>query len=188
LRPGGALISCLIPTQHNKIGIRKRPDFALAWFGITYAMLSRREMLAGVSVCGACKGFQARAQPLPVTEFRLLRALSGAPPGPALSYDGSVPGPTLRIKRGEELRIRLFNGLADPTSIHWHGVRLPNAMDGVPMLTQPAVMPNSSFDYRFRCPDAGTFWYHSQSSTRSTMGYTALLSSRNLRTSQSIAM
>jgi FtsP/CotA-like multicopper oxidase with cupredoxin domain len=71
-----------------------------------------------------------------------------------------VPGPTLRLKHGEELRLRLVNDLAEPTTIHWHGVRAPNAMDGVPMLTQPAVDPGTSFDYRFRPPDAGTFWYH----------------------------
>ena len=56
--------------------------------------------------------------------------------------------------------MRLVNDLATPTSVHWHGIRLPNAMDGVPALTQPAMAPGASFDYRFRPPDAGTFWYH----------------------------
>ena len=56
--------------------------------------------------------------------------------------------------------MRLVNELPEPTSVHWHGVRLPNAMDGVPQLTQPPVAPGASFDYRFRPPDAGTFWYH----------------------------
>ena len=77
-----------------------------------------------------------------------------------LGYDGIAPGPTLRVRRGDELRVRLVNELAAPTSVHWHGIRLPNAMDGVPQLTQPAVAPGASFDYRFRPPDAGTFWYH----------------------------
>ncbi len=83
-----------------------------------------------------------------------------APRSDLWGYDGTLPGPTLRIKRGEELRVRLVNELAQPTSIHWHGVRVPNAMDGVPGLTQAAVLPGASFDYRFRPPDAGTFWYH----------------------------
>ncbi len=87
----------------------------------------------------------------------VLRARS-APP--LWGYNGTVPGPTLRVKRGDELRVRLVNELAEPTTIHWHGVRLPNALDGVPQLTQPAVAPGASFDYRFRPPDAGTFWYH----------------------------
>src|SRR5215475_8823730 len=137
-------------------------------------MLSRREILAGASVSLACMGLDATAQPAATTEYRLLRAL-GSAPGPGLSYEGIVPGPTLRLKRGEELRVRLFNGLSEPTTIHWHGVRVPNAMDGVPALTQPAVMPDSSFDYRFRCPDAGTFWYHAQSFAQLDSGLYGIL-------------
>ena len=70
-----------------------------------------------------------------------------------------VPGPALRVKRGEELRVRLINDAPAPVSLHWHGVRVPNAMDGVPPLTQKPVAPGESFDYRFAPPDAGTFWY-----------------------------
>jgi FtsP/CotA-like multicopper oxidase with cupredoxin domain len=72
-----------------------------------------------------------------------------------------VPGTTIRVRRGEEVRVRLVNELPEPTVIHWHGVRLPNAMDGVPHLTQQPVEPGAQFDYRFVAPDAGTFWYHS---------------------------
>ena len=101
--------------------------------------------------------------------FRLLHTRAGmaplrgpnAPPTPIWGYDGLSPGPTLRIKQGEELKIRLVNDLRQPTVIHWHGIRLPNAMDGVPHLTQMPVEPGASFDYRFTPPDAGTFWYHS---------------------------
>ena len=57
-------------------------------------------------------------------------------------------------------RVRLVNELAEPTAIHWHGVRLVNAMDGAPPLTQARVAPGDSFDYRFVAPDAGTYWYH----------------------------
>ncbi|CAN0295289.1 unnamed protein product, partial [Phaeothamnion confervicola] len=84
-----------------------------------------------------------------------------AAPTPIWGYDGLSPGPTLRVKQGEELKIRLVNDLRQPTLIHWHGIRLPNAMDGVPHLTQMPVEPGQSFDYRFTPPDAGTFWYHS---------------------------
>ncbi len=76
-------------------------------------------------------------------------------------YDGKVPGPTLRVRRGERLAVRLDNGLPQPTTLHWHGIRLPNAMDGVPGVTQAAVAPGESFDYAFAPPDAGTYWYHS---------------------------
>ncbi len=75
-------------------------------------------------------------------------------------YDGRVPGPTLRVPQGEWLSVRLLNRLPTATSIHWHGVRIDNTMDGVSGLTQDAVAPDASFHYRFQVPDAGTFWYH----------------------------
>lgn len=75
-------------------------------------------------------------------------------------YAGQVPGPALRVKRGQDVWFQLRNGLPQPTTIHWHGIRIDNAMDGVAHLTQHAVEPGDSFDYRFRVPDAGTYWYH----------------------------
>jgi FtsP/CotA-like multicopper oxidase with cupredoxin domain len=74
-------------------------------------------------------------------------------------YDGQVPGPVLRAKVGEEFAIRLVNKLDQPTSLHWHGVRIDNAMDGVVGLTQKAVMPGTAFDYRFKVPDSGLYLY-----------------------------
>jgi FtsP/CotA-like multicopper oxidase with cupredoxin domain len=73
------------------------------------------------------------------------------------AFDGQVPGPTLRVRHGEELRLRLANRTERPLSLHWHGVRNVNAMDGVGGLTQAPVAPGQSFDYRFTPPDAGTF-------------------------------
>src|SRR3954468_9174195 len=70
-------------------------------------------------------------------------------------YDGQVPGPVRRDKAGEELAVRLVNRLAQPTSLHWHGVRIDNAMDGVVGLTQKPVMPGTAFDYRFQVPGSG---------------------------------
>jgi FtsP/CotA-like multicopper oxidase with cupredoxin domain len=83
----------------------------------------------------------------------------GKPPIPIWSYDSGAPLP-LRVKRGEELFVRLVNDLPEPTAVHWHGVRVPNEMDGVSQLTQAPIPSGTSFDYRFRPPDAGTFWYH----------------------------
>jgi FtsP/CotA-like multicopper oxidase with cupredoxin domain len=77
------------------------------------------------------------------------------------SYNGQVPGPVVRAARGETIRVRLINELDDPTTIHWHGIRIDNAMDGVAGLTQEPVKPGESFDYVFTAPDAGTYWYHS---------------------------
>lgn len=76
------------------------------------------------------------------------------------AYNESSPGPVLRFNRGEMLRQRLVNDLPEETSVHWHGIRLPNAMDGVPDLTQKAVATGETFDYEFAVPDAGTYWYH----------------------------
>src|SRR5712691_10327616 len=132
-------------------------------------MLSRRRLLAGTGVAFGSLGLPAILRAEVASDgFRILRAGQGATRGegqpPSWRYDGTAPGPTLRFKRGEELRIRLVNELPEPTTIHWHGVRLPNAMDGVPDLTQPPVAPGASFDYVFRPPDAGTFWYHAYAS------------------------
>lgn len=76
------------------------------------------------------------------------------------AYNGQVPGPTLRANVGDRLRVRLVNHLPQPTSIHWHGLRLDNRMDGVPGVTQPPIEPGESFTYEFVVKDAGTFWFH----------------------------
>jgi FtsP/CotA-like multicopper oxidase with cupredoxin domain len=132
--------------------------------------LSRRRFLAGVGASLTMIALPRRtfAQQAAADGYRILRARtgearlrgSGAAPTPIWGYDGTVPGPTLRVKQGEELKVRLVNELKQATTIHWHGLRLPNAMDGVPYLTQKPVEPGRSFDYRFTPPDAGTFWYH----------------------------
>jgi FtsP/CotA-like multicopper oxidase with cupredoxin domain len=75
------------------------------------------------------------------------------------SYNGTVD-PVIRIKLGETLKLTLHNKLPQPTTIHWHGVRVPNTMDGVPGVTQPAIKPGESFTYEFTPKDAGTFWFH----------------------------
>ncbi len=75
------------------------------------------------------------------------------------AYDGRIPGPVLRLVRGQEFRCLVENGLAVPTAVHWHGLRIDNRMDGAPPLTQAAIAPGESFLYRFTPPDAGTFWY-----------------------------
>ena len=85
-----------------------------------------------------------------VREFDLVAAPTEVPlvDGTSLkvwAYNGQVPGPTLRIRLGETLRVRFTNKLPQETTIHWHGVRVPNGMDGVPHATQPPVKPGESF-------------------------------------------
>lgn len=79
----------------------------------------------------------------------------------AWTFNGSVPGPQLRVNQGDRLRITLKNNLPEPVSIHWHGMRVPNEMDGIPGVTQDAVQPGKSFVYDFVALDSGTYWYHS---------------------------
>jgi len=78
----------------------------------------------------------------------------------AMAYNGQVPGPEIRAREGEHLRVVLQNSLAEPTTIHWHGVDVPNAMDGVPGITQKPVRPGETFVYEFEARPAGTRWYH----------------------------
>ncbi|HXC41390.1 MAG TPA: multicopper oxidase domain-containing protein, partial [Burkholderiales bacterium] len=83
-------------------------------------------------------------------------------PSDVWGFNGSVPGPVLRFRRGEQARIVVANDLPgkNTTAVHWHGVRVPNAMDGVPQVTQPPIPVGESFTYEFPVPDSGTYWYH----------------------------
>ncbi|MEL6619915.1 MAG: multicopper oxidase family protein [Pseudomonadota bacterium] len=87
------------------------------------------------------------------------------PPGDGatrmLGFNGSTPGPELRFRQGDTVDLRFENAIGEGSAVHWHGIRIDNAMDGVPGLTQPLVADGAGFDYRFRLPDAGTYWYHS---------------------------
>lgn len=76
------------------------------------------------------------------------------------SYNGQVPGPEIYINKGDTLKINFTNELPQDTTIHFHGIRVPNAMDGVPGVTQDAIKPGDTFVYEFTPKDAGTFWYH----------------------------
>jgi len=78
----------------------------------------------------------------------------------AWTYDGGIPGPLIRVKVGDRLIVHFKNSLPEPSTIHWHGLRIPNDQDGVPDSSQPMVLPGETFDYDFVLPDAGTYWYH----------------------------
>jgi FtsP/CotA-like multicopper oxidase with cupredoxin domain len=77
----------------------------------------------------------------------------------AWGFNGQVPGPTIEARVGDVVEVRLTNRLTEPTAIHWHGLRVPAAMDGTDMVQRP-IAPGDTFTYRFNVPDAGTFWYH----------------------------
>lgn len=134
----------------------------------------RRHFIAGSAALAAAPLVSARAQ---AQEISLVAApaklnLVGQKDfdTEVWAFNGSVPGPVLRVKQGATLRVRYQNKLAEPSTVHWHGIRLPNAMDGVPDLTQKAVPPGGSFTYEFRVPDAGTYWYHPHSNSSRKLG------------------
>ena len=78
----------------------------------------------------------------------------------AYAYNGQVPGPELRVGEGDTVRVQVTNALAEPTTIHWHGVDVPLDMDGVPGLSQEPIAPGGAFTYEFVARPAGTRWYH----------------------------
>lgn len=131
--------------------------------------VDRRSLLIGSASLAAALSLprESAGASVPAQEF-VLSAAPGrvplvGPPYPETdvwSYDGSVPGPEIRVRQGERLRIAVNNRLSQGTTIHWHGVRVPNAMDGVPHLTQKPIPAGDSFVYEFDVPDAGTYWYH----------------------------
>ena len=91
--------------------------------------------------------------------------------GHAITINGTVPGPLLRLRQGQSVRLSVTNRLQEATSIHWHGVLLPFQMDGVPGISFPGIKPGETFVYEFPIKHAGTFWYHSHSGLQEQMGH-----------------
>jgi CopA family copper-resistance protein len=89
---------------------------------------------------------------------------------PAMLINGSLPAPTLRWREGEEVTINVTNKLKEDTSVHWHGIILPNDQDGVPGITFAGIKPGETFTYRFTLKQAGTYWYHSHSGMQEALG------------------
>ncbi len=148
-------------------------------------LLSRRRFVEGLTFAGCAGGT--------LWQHPLLAALPAAVPatlsGPQLelliaplavnvtgrrrlatAVNGSVPGPSLRLQEGETVTINVTNHLAEPTSIHWHGLRLPSDQDGVPGLSFRGIEPGQSFSYRFAVRQSGTYWYHSHSGMQEQTG------------------
>lgn len=111
--------------------------------------------------------YKVLAQPKSqVREFRFSASqarvnLGAGPDFIAWTYNGKIPGPEIRVREGEIIRVVLKNFLPEGTTIHWHGVPVPNAMDGVPDVTQKPVMPGETFVYEFEARPAGSYIYHS---------------------------
>ena len=148
--------------------------------------VSRRQFLAvaaTVGLAGGCSLIPTRSQPVQASSLAVAAAETRRRrPGArvhqltltaatadldlagrqvtAWAYNHTVPGPLLRVRAGEVLRVQLDNRLPEATTIHWHGIRLRNDMDGVPDMTQSPVPPGSRFTYEFTVPDPGTYFFH----------------------------
>lgn len=143
---------------------------------------TRRQILAGLGALGIA-GFGAggvrywlgRPENAASHDYELIAASLDLElvPGhktPAWGYGGQAPGLELRCRQGERLRVRFINKLDEPTTIHWHGIRLPLEMDGVPYVSQLPVLPGEYFDYDFITPDAGSYWYHPHTASSEQLG------------------
>jgi FtsP/CotA-like multicopper oxidase with cupredoxin domain len=91
--------------------------------------------------------------------------------GTATTINGTVPGPLLRLREGQETILRVTNKLQEDTSIHWHGILVPPDMDGVPGISFPGIRPGATFEYRFPLKQYGTYWYHSHSALQEQLGH-----------------
>ena len=88
-----------------------------------------------------------------------------------LTINGGIPGPTLRFREGDFARIRVRNALKnETTSTHWHGLLLPNVMDGVPHITTPPIQPGQTYTFQFELRHSGTYWYHSHTHLQEQSG------------------
>ena len=122
------------------------------------------ETLAAAALFAVPRAAFALESAAPLRDFVLTAREATVQVGPirwqTWTYDGGVPGPEIRVTRGDRLRVRLDNRLVEPTTIHWHGLAVPPTMDGVVGLSQSAVQRGQSFTYEFDVTQSGTFFYH----------------------------
>ena len=111
----------------------------------------------------------AREKPIDLVIDTLAFRVKGRT-GHAIAVNGTVPGPTIRFREGQDAVIRVRNHLSESTSIHWHGVLLPPAMDGVPGVSFAGIPPGAEFTYRFPVRQSGTYWAHSHSGAQELLG------------------
>ncbi len=137
----------------------------------------RRKFLQSLGCCVTIElipninfAYQPKVKQLAAAPAEVPLVLEFGPATEVWAYNGQVPGPLLRYQQGDTLRIELENLLEEPTTIHWHGLRVPVTMDGVPVVSQPAVPPGEKFRYEFVLEDAGTFWYHPHVSSSKQVG------------------
>jgi FtsP/CotA-like multicopper oxidase with cupredoxin domain len=146
----------------DKLALSRRGFFGAGGLALAAVLPARPPSLAA--------GVPGHSLNLTSAPARILIVATGHLATRVWAYNGSVPGPVLRVPQGEPVEITVANGLAEPTTVHWHGIRLPNAMDGVPGISQSPIQRGDRFTYAFTPPDAGTFWYHSHADSLRQLG------------------
>ena len=152
---------------------------------MTFIPSSRRRFVQGLALAGLAGGLgapRAWAEPKVLSGPQIDLSIGPVPVNitgrarVATGVNGQTPAPILRLREGDEATIAVTNRLAEPTSIHWHGLRLPSDQDGVPGLSFRGIMPGETFTYRFPVRQAGTYWYHGHSGMQEQTGlYGALI-------------
>ncbi|ABC64968.1 copper resistance system multicopper oxidase [Erythrobacter litoralis] len=99
------------------------------------------------------------------------RYSTGGRSGHAIAVDGMIPGPLIKLREGQNVRLNVTNHLDEDSSIHWHGLLLPFQFDGVPGVSFPGIKPGETFTYEFPVRQAGTYWWHSHSGLQEQMGH-----------------
>lgn len=147
--------------------------------------VDRRSLLKGAAIAAGAAAFPAWAQPQSAGLVRALPVLAGqeisltvahqmidvdGAPRHAIGINGSVPAPLIRLREGQQVRLVVDNRLDEETSLHWHGLLVPAAMDGVPGVSFPGIGAQSRFVYEFPVRQSGTYWYHSHSGLQEQMG------------------
>ncbi|WP_420586267.1 multicopper oxidase family protein [Ruegeria sp.] len=136
--------------------------------------MKRREFLVGSTAAAGALGLGGLSRASGAEELVIQPAsftLRDRPTTGMVSLSPDAPPPVLYGRQGEVMRLPVRNTLGDYTAMHWHGLRIPNGMDGVPYLTQMPIGPDEVFDYEFTPPDAGTYWYHPHCMTMEQMAH-----------------
>lgn len=155
----------VVPVRHSSILSRRRFVQGLAAGGL-FGGLAHSPLQAAM-ISGSPTAISGTEVDLAIAELPV--NFTGRP-RIATAINGSVPGPLLRFREGDAVRIRVVNRLRMPTSIHWHGLIVPAAMDGAPGFSFTGIDPGDAFEYRFRLRQSGTYWYHSHSGFQEQTG------------------
>jgi CopA family copper-resistance protein len=157
---------------------------------MTFSNFDRRDFLRGVGFAGGTAALAAwlpawaqtvsagLTTPLPVVsgtdiELRIARQtmMIDGRPSRAIGINGTVPAPLIRLREGQNVRLKVINDLDEDSSIHWHGLLVPPQFDGVPGISFPGIKPRSSYLYEFPIKQSGTYWYHSHSGMQEQLGH-----------------